>query len=593
MRVNLIFTPFVSPSCVPIGLASLKSYVERNIRGVNIKTIDLDIEFVNHIAKGNVKEVCNVCLAKDSSGCWAHLEKFNEPYQIPDELKERFLIAKKVVKDSRAFYNKNLFVWSLLPLFKFTKRYSNCVSSVLHWFLEERITDENFIYDLLRIYIERAIDGNPELIGFSALTNDQTDFALAMAKIIRERYKIPVLFGGPGFSHNFNPKDLMDVFDFIDFFIVKEGEEALLELVQKMPNENYDKVPNLIWRKNGKISFNKEIPITDLDKLPTPDFSDFALDEYYFPELILPISASRNCPWGICKFCALNTNYTGKYRVRSVKHILGDIRSLQEKYGVKYFFFTDSEIAPRRFKEIGQAISEAGVEAFFGCYARPTKSLNFEALKAAYEGGFRYLHVGIESFSNRVLGNISKGTTRDSIQTFLKNANDLNMTVLCYMLATPPTQTREELMNDLKEIAFFQRKYKNILLVTYSVFNLGKFMRFFDERKDYGIKITEKIPAFEPISSKKVYLENVIQFRYDSNGPYDILGNDHHQICYASQAQNLLDKKMKKLGINQKDAIFINLINNFLFETQLLYAKRFAESLPQRMSGFVKQLISH
>ena len=117
MRVNLIFTPYVSPSCVPIGMASLKSYVEEKTKRVSVKTIDLNLIWIDKIVKGEIMDVCKACRLKGSNKCWAHLQGFKNPYKkIPRELVEIFRLATNLIRDNELVYNKDLFVQYIFPL---------------------------------------------------------------------------------------------------------------------------------------------------------------------------------------------------------------------------------------------------------------------------------------------------------------------------------------------------------------------------------------------------------------------------------------------------------------------------------------------
>jgi len=130
----------------------------------------------------------------------------------------------------------------------------------------------------------------------------------------------------------------MEHFDFIDFIILKEGEIGLSELVKSLERDkNFDSIPNLVWRSSRGIVFNQEKYVDNLDDLPTPDFSDFNLDKYYFSEPILSIGLSRNCPWNKCKFCQLNMQH-GRYRQRSIDKVINDFKTLIDKDNIKNFF---------------------------------------------------------------------------------------------------------------------------------------------------------------------------------------------------------------------------------------------------------------
>ncbi|RLG98665.1 hypothetical protein DRO28_02255 [Candidatus Bathyarchaeota archaeon] len=560
MRVNLVFPPYIAPSCVPIGIAYLKSYVERNLETIYVKTLDLNLEFVDDIVDG---KICRL-IGKDEIEC------VNE--EILCET------AKEIIKNRKLFYDKDLIVDYVAPFFSIMMEYSNHFNSILKLYIEGKIRfDENPIFEYLKEKVKRILDDNPILIGFSTLADSQVNFSISLAKLVKRESDIPVVLGGPAYF-NFDLQSLMECFDFIDFIIVKEGEKALLELVKKIveKDDDYSNVPNLVWRRKGKVVFNRESMIEDLDTLPTPDYSDLELKNYYFPELVLPVSSARNCPWKLCKFCELNAQYGPKYRKRSIDKVIEDLKSLKERYNASNFLFTDSEVTSSRLKELSQAIIDSGLKIYFGCYARPTKSLSLDVLKVAYKSGCRFLMLGVESLSDRYLKFSRKGTTRESIIEVIKNSYKSGIKLLCYMLCGIPTHTREELLSDMKEIADLQKRYK-IFSVVYCLFCLGKHQEFYREKEKYKIEVVRKTPVFSPVNSKEIYLESWLEYRYPDRGAYDILKDDDSmpELTSLSEAYEKLMKMTEKFELNgsQKNRAFLSTINNFLFETQLLYAK--------------------
>ncbi len=566
MRVNLVFVPYVSPSCLPIGVASLKSYLEKNSADTQVRVVDLNIDFVKKVAEGEVERICSVCEFRDEFG--------EKPFdaELPREFMECFRAAKSLIKNRSLFYNKELFAQRVEPLHLFMKKYSYCFSLVLRHYLEGRISGEE-VFDFVKDEVEGSVEGNPGLVGFSALTDSQTNFALALGKLVKAKYKLPVVFGGPAFF-NLDLKELMEAFAFIDFIVVKEGEEGLLSLVKALSgNESYADVPNLVWRRDGEIVFNGEKMIEDLDVLPTPDYSDLKLDEYYFPELILPISSARDCPWKSCKFCQLNAQYGGKYRQRSIKKVIDDIKVLNARHGASNFFFTDSEVTALRLREIGQALSAENLHTYFGCYARPTKDMSLETLKTAFSGGCRFLQLGVESFSDEYLRFVNKGTTHESIVDAIRNADETGIKLLCYMLGGVPTQTREALAADLREIASMQKQY-NIFSVMYCLYSLGKHQQFYADKEKYGIEVTGRREVFSTASSKIVHGDDSLQYSYKDRTAYHLLrGCEYTEVDSPLTAVIQLANKVQELGINGENMHFIYTINSFLFETQLLYSK--------------------
>jgi radical SAM superfamily enzyme YgiQ (UPF0313 family) len=356
--------------------------------------------------------------------------------------------------------------------------------------------------------------------------------------------------------------------------VLKEGEESIASLLSNTHNKNYNKIPNLVWRNGSKTIINEIKYIKDLDSLPAPDFEGLKLNEYFYPEIILPIATSRGCPWSRCKFCQLNIQYSGPYRERSIEKVTADIRYLKNKYNATNFFFTDSEISAKRLKILAEAVINSKLKIYFACYARPTKNLNLEVLKIAHKAGARFFQLGVESLTDPLLRFVNKGTSAESIQEVFRNIDKLKMKSLVYMLACIPTQTRKELLADFKRISFMQKKY-NIFSVIYCLYSMAVHQNLYAELKNQGVTIGRYKPDFNTIHGRRVHSTDMLQFSYKSTGAYDILAYPREGIRIISYKDGL-DKLMRlrdKFQLNSKQEEFILNINNFLFETQLLYAK--------------------
>jgi anaerobic magnesium-protoporphyrin IX monomethyl ester cyclase len=100
------------------------------------------------------------------------------------------------------------------------------------------------------------------------------------------------------------------VVDLVDDFVVFEGETALLELVNQMDGKrDFSKVPNLIYRQNGKITVNQPFYSENINQLTAPNYDGFPLDLYLSPEPVLPVQFSRGCYYKDCAFCALTLDH--------------------------------------------------------------------------------------------------------------------------------------------------------------------------------------------------------------------------------------------------------------------------------------------
>lgn len=192
--------------------------------------------------------------------------------------------------------------------------------------------------------LEEVDKVKPDLIGFSCTTGIH-NWALEKARLIKEKFDIPIILGGP--HPTFCPEIINE--DGIDMVCLGEGEEALLELMKKMQyNEDIANIKNIWLKRDGKIFKNFLRPLVqDLDTLPIGDrelyYGRYA---YLRKSLVKNFIAGRGCPFS-CIFCA-NQGYQKLYaglgsyiRLRSVDNFLKEIKLVKDKYGFRRIYFSD------------------------------------------------------------------------------------------------------------------------------------------------------------------------------------------------------------------------------------------------------------
>jgi hypothetical protein len=128
------------------------------------------------------------------------------------------------------------------------------------------------------------------------------------------------------------------------------------------------------------------------------------------------------------------------------------------------------------------------------------------------------------------------------------------------MLACCPGQTRKELLGDFKGIALMQRKY-NIFSIIYAHYTMGIYQRLYKELKNRGIVVKAHKPYFITARGQKIHRTDQLRYVYKNNSADHILGNRN------------IGFYIDKFKLDNANEIFIFHINNFLFETQLLYSK--------------------
>ena len=283
----------------------------------------------------------------------------------------------------------------------------------------------NVYRDVFEAILKPAIEeAQPEIIGLSIVLRQQLFSSMTFCALIKEQFPhIHVVVGGNTVTRL---RDVLPqtpkLWDLFDSAIVYEGETALLRLVEAVGSGgDLSVVPNLLFKDAQGIHVNDATYAEDMAELPPPDFDGLPMEKYFVPEPVLPYLATRGCYWGRCEFCDHGEGYTAGYRTKKIGPIIEDLRFLKEKYGARHFHFTDESYPPALFRKLTKQLLAAQLDIAWTTHIRFEKSLlDEEVWKDAQESGCKYLHMGYESGSERVLQLMDKATTADVIQQSLE-----------------------------------------------------------------------------------------------------------------------------------------------------------------------------
>jgi len=185
---------------------------------------------------------------------------------------------------------------------------------------------------------------NVSLAGVSVRASGFMDIAKLITSEIREKLKLPVIWGG------MHPTSMPDeCIEVVDFISIGESEEAFLEFINKFfNNENLRNIPNIWVNEDGIIFKNPPRPlIIDLDSVA---FRNFTSPDKFFinkksllkgdpclNDRIYLITASRGCLYKNCSFCIISLleklyeNHGGyKYRYRSVENVISELKQAKK-----------------------------------------------------------------------------------------------------------------------------------------------------------------------------------------------------------------------------------------------------------------------
>ena len=297
---------------------------------------------------------------------------------------------------------------------KFRYYYENIITTDKKY--KETLPFENYLSLTDKFYSYAIHPSNWEkfdIIGFT-LNYGQFLPSLAIAKKIKEKYPKKIIVFGGSTTINELGKRVLNAFDWIDFIVSGEGEEALFLLSNEF--ENYSTIPGLIYRKNNDIIWNKNDNFIDINTLPYLDFKSYFQDlsiisdevqQYYALFGRLPIELSRGCWWNNCTFCNISV-YNKKYREKTVERFAEELNYLSETYKNLTFQVIGNTLPQNDYRKLCEKIISLGKDfnLYIEARAGQLKSDDYTLLKKA---GFCNIQTGIEAFSSNYLKKINKG----------------------------------------------------------------------------------------------------------------------------------------------------------------------------------------
>lgn len=254
---------------------------------------------------------------------------------------------------------------------------------------------------------------------------------------------------------------------------VGEGEITAVELADALEHgKSLESVAGIQFRDQGQIvKTATRAYLQDLDTTPFPAWDLFPMDVYLGNVVGAPnkdkwdtgadaaeyrsmnVSGTRGCPYK-CIYC-YHDFLGARYRLRSPQNILDEIKTLIDRYGVRYIDFNDDcFVINRNFVyEFCDLVLKENVKFDWGIAGRVNlvdREL-FERIKAA---GCISSAYGIESGSQKMLDLMKKKVTVEQAEAALTLTEEFFGENLCTLIIGLPGETRDTVE---ETIAFCER----------------------------------------------------------------------------------------------------------------------------------------
>ena len=483
---TLIYPPLANPFYPYLSLPSLTSFLKEN--GKSVEQIDLNLKLYDYMFSSEYLQIFETELTNKISIfdekeniTWKEQEELiqliclkialgnlkNRTDITPEKMKEAFKDINSyryendlpILLDEWQYFRKlnTIFFYNISPIqvpIYDTKSIQRIINNEEYYFYY-KILKEKFVPEILK--------NNPKFVGISITYDSQVISGLYLGYLLKQANPdIYLCIGGQHFSTiNQDIKNFYHEIDFVDSFVIDEGEFAILGILDYLEGKKEIKdIPNLIYLDKKDVIENKKEFIKDINTLPLPEFDEIEINKYFSAKPVLPYSASKGCYYNKCTFCSF-PYVSQRYRVKRPEVVAKELKYLSEKYNTKLFYFTNEADPPKRIEQIAKELINTKTDVYYHSFCRFDKHVSYETCKLLGDSGCKVIFFGLESGSNRINElMMNKGIDLEKAKEILSYCNDLGINTVVSSIIGFPSETLEESIST-KEFLEKHSYYKN------------------------------------------------------------------------------------------------------------------------------------
>ena len=213
----------------------------------------------------------------------------------------------------------------------------------------------------------------------------------------------------------------------------------------------------LFVRKDETVEEYAPVQHVDWTLVVPPAWELFNLSRYvpsahrYRKAPVLPIFASRSCPFG-CDFCPhMLYHSSDTHSLRPVRDIVAEIQHIQRNFGVRSVEFYDPTFGVNRehVQELCEALTELDSPLEWTCFSR-TDLWDREALQRMHRAGCRSILFGVESGNEDVLARTKKGIQLPQTKQFVEWCREIGIDTVASFIIGLPLETPERIVETIQ-----------------------------------------------------------------------------------------------------------------------------------------------
>ncbi len=298
---------------------------------------------------------------------------------------------------------------------------------------------------------------DPQFVGSTAVTMNFNHAAGVIRDVKALAPDILTVMGGPHVT--FCARETLEVCPEIDFIVLGEGEETLVELVTAYQNNSpWNNIKGLAYQDQGRpVQTASKDPIQDIDSLPEPARHLIPLGRYRALGLPISMTTSRGCPFQ-CIFCVGRKMVGAKVRYRNPQKVVDELAYLStldfHQINIADDLFTASK---KHCLAVCDEIIRRQLKIQWTSFAR-VDTVSRPVLERMKQAGCSAVSFGVETGSPEILTTIKKGITLDQVIHAVSMCNEVGVTPQASFILGLPGET----LHTLQQTVAFAEQLKSM-----------------------------------------------------------------------------------------------------------------------------------
>lgn len=318
---------------------------------------------------------------------------------------------------------------------------------------------------LLRWNVEKVVnyatETKPDVIGIRVWSHQLHTVRGYLSGFKQALPNVKIVVGGP---HLTVAPQYVQMVPEVDFGIAGEAEESIAPLLDHIcgRSENIDisTIPGLVLMKDGALQQNPSLLRKELDTYPV-DWDILDIPRYHRTNKKTTsydqgrkknafVFTTRGCPYP-CTYCAAYIMNGKQIRRHTAERILEDMKKLYQDYGVRQFNIMDDNFTFYRKHVVEfcdlylKRQDEFKGVTFHNPNGVRVDMLDDEMLALMAKCGWKWLHIGVESGSPRILEIMKKRLKLDIVKENLSKIKKHGMKCWGFFILGYPGETYEDM----------------------------------------------------------------------------------------------------------------------------------------------------